>query len=440
MNKNQVNQFSLLKQKRFAPFFLTQFFGAFNDNVFKNALIIIIAFSGSLVPKENIDTLTNLSAGLFILPFFLFSAIAGQLVDKYEKSVCIRWIKAFEIVVMLAAAVAFYLEAVYMLIAILFVMGAQSTMFGPAKYSYIPQHLSKHELIAGNALVQTGTFVAILVGTMVGGILVSVSENSMVISMFIVVIALLGFVSSLFIPHTPSLVSELKINWNPLAETINNITFIVRTRTVFVYVIGISWFWFFGATYLVQLPNYTKIALGGNEQVVTLLLALFTLGVGTGALLCNKISSGKIEMALVPLGSIGLTLFGLDLFFSQSLPANEQLAGASYFIQQTGNIRVMIDIACIGVFAGFYIVPLFALVQQKSDPEHLSRVIAGNNILNALFMVLSAVMAIVLLGNGISIAQLLLITTILNVVIAIVLFKSQPEFINRLFVWLKIRR
>ena len=440
MNKKQTSQLSLLGQRRFAPFFLTQFFGAFNDNVFKYALIIIITFGDSLVPKEDVDTLTNLSAALFILPFFLFSAISGQIVDKYEKSLCIRWVKIFEIVIMLAAAIAFYFDAIYSLIAILFVMGTQSTIFGPAKYSYIPQHLSEDELIAGNALVQTGTFVAILVGTIVGGILVSYSESYMLLSLFIVSVAILGFVSSLFIPHTPSLVSQLKINWNPLAETVSNISYLVKTRTVLVYVIGISWFWFFGATYLVQLPNYTNTILGGDEQVVTLLLMLFTLGVGVGALLCNKVSKGKIEMGLVPLGSIGLTLFGLDLFFSHPIPTEEYLVGVSYFIQRVENIRVMIDIAGIGMFAGFYIVPLFALVQQKSDPAHLSRVIAGNNIFNAFFMVASAAMAIILLGNDYSIAQLFLITTVLNIVVAIVLFAFEPEFISRLFVWLKITR
>ena len=374
------------------------------------------------------------------MPFFLFSAISGQIVDKYEKSSCIRWVKVFEIVIMLAAAIAFYFDAIYSLIAILFVMGTQSTIFGPAKYSYIPQHLSEDELIAGNALVQTGTFVAILVGTIVGGILVSYSENYMLLSVFIVSVAIFGFVSSLFIPHTPSLVSQLKINWNPLAETVSNISYLVKTRTVLVYVIGISWFWFFGATYLVQLPNYTNTILGGNEQVVTLLLMFFTLGVGVGALLCNKVSKGKVEMGLVPLGSIGLTLFGLDLFFSHPMPTEDYLVGVSYFIQRVENIRVMIDIAGIGMFAGFYIVPLFALVQQKSDPAHLSRVIAGNNIFNALFMVVSAVMAIVLLDNNYSIAQLFLITTVLNIVVAITLFVFEPEFISRLFIWLKITR
>lgn len=311
----KFKQLFLLRQKRFLPFFLTQFLGAFNDNVFKNALIILIAFSGSLASEEEVNTMTNLSAGLFILPFFLFSAIAGQLVDKYEKSACIRWVKLFEIFIMLAAAVAFFFNSLYLLITILFVMGVQSTFFGPAKYSYIPQHLSDDELIAGNALVQTGTFVAILVGTMVGGILVTLTDGVVLLSCFIVLVAVSGYVSSLMIPDTPSLAPTLEVKWNPVIESWKNIRALFRRRSILIMVLGISWFWFLGATYLVQLPNYTKVILGGNEQVVTLLLTVFTFSVGGGALLCNRMSRGVIELALVPLGSIGLSVAGIDLFF-----------------------------------------------------------------------------------------------------------------------------
>ncbi|MDH3343499.1 MAG: MFS transporter, partial [Gammaproteobacteria bacterium] len=277
--KEQANsQFELLKQKRFLPFFVTQFLGAFNDNVFKNALIILIAFKGVQLSDggANVDLLTNLSAGLFILPFFIFSATAGQWIDKKEKSQSIRFIKLMEVVIMLGAAYAFYVGAIYALIALLFLMGIQSAFFGPAKYSYIPQHLDNTELVAGNALVQSGTFVAILMGTMMGGILVADDDGRQWVAIVIVVLALLGYLSSRYIPHTPSLEPDLKINWNPLTETWRNIAFIHKERVVFLSVLGISWFWFLGATYLVQLPNYTKTTLAGNEQVVTLLLTLFT--------------------------------------------------------------------------------------------------------------------------------------------------------------------
>ena len=428
----------LLVERRFLPFFITQFLGAFNDNVFKNALIILIAFQGAQFSDIATNTLTNLSAGLFILPFFLLSATAGQLIDKTEKSRAMRRIKMLEIAIMLCAAWAFSAGDLYLLIALLFLMGAQSTLFGPAKYSYIPQHLEESELIAGNALVQMGTFVAILIGTMVGGLLIAHEEGRWLVSIVLVAIAVLGFFASLVIPKTPSPCPDLKINWNLFTETWRNIAFIRSNRTVFLSVLGISWFWFLGATYLVQLPNYTKLTLGGNEQVVTLLLTLFTLGIGSGSLLCNWLSGQKVEIGLVPFGSIGLTLFGIDLYLAKPVLESTQLLGLDAFLQQDGSIRVIVDVVLIGIFGGFYIVPLFALVQQRSDRQHLSRVIAGNNILNALLMVFSAIMSIVLLGAGVTIAQLFLIVAVLNAVVAIYIYTLVPEFLMRFLVWILI--
>jgi len=428
----------LLAERRFLPFFMTQFLGAFNDNVFKNALIIMIAFQGAQFSDVATNTLTNLSAGLFILPFFILSATAGQLIDKTEKSLAMQRIKLLEIFIMLCAAWAFTVGGLYLLIALLFLMGAQSTLFGPAKYSYIPQHLDDDELIAGNALVQMGTFVAILMGTMVGGLLIAHEDGRTLVSLVLVAIAVLGYVSSKVIPDTPSPCPELKINWNIFTETWRNIAFIHQNRTVFLSVLGISWFWFLGASYLVQLPNYTKLTLGGNEQVVTLLLTLFTLGIGSGSLLCNWLSGQKVEIGLVPFGSIGLTLFGIDLFFARPLVEHSELIGLATFWQQDGSFRIIADVVLIGLFGGFYIVPLFALVQQRSDPQHLSRVIAGNNILNALLMVLSAIMAIVLLGAGVSIAQLFLIVAVLNAAVALYIYTLVPEFLMRFLVWILI--
>ncbi len=428
----------LLVERRFLPFFITQFLGAFNDNVFKNALIIMIAFQGAQFSTIATNTLTNLSAGLFILPFFLLSATAGQLIDRTEKSLSIRRIKMLEIAIMLCAAWAFHVGELYLLIALLFLMGAQSTLFGPAKYSYIPAHLADNELIAGNALVQMGTFVAILIGTMAGGLLIAHEDGRQLVSIVVVAVAVFGFIASLVIPATPSRCPDLKINWNIFTETARNIAFIHKNRTVFLSVLGISWFWFLGATYLVQLPNYTRLTLGGNEQVVTLLLTLFTLGIGTGSLLCNWLSGQKVEIGLVPFGSIGLTLFGIDLFFARPVLDDTNLIGLAAFVQQQGSIRIIADVLLIGVFGGFYIVPLFALVQQRSDPEHLSRVIAGNNIINALLMVLSAVMAIVLLGAGVTIAQLFLIVALLNAAVAVYIYTLVPEFLMRFLVWILI--
>ena len=435
--KKPAGQFELLKQKRFLPFFVTQFFGAFNDNIFKNALIILIAFQGSSFVKADADLLINIAAALFILPFFLFSATAGQWIDKYEKSKSIRIIKLLEVFIMSIAAFAFVQGYIILLIALLFLMGTQSTFFGPAKYSYIPQHLKVTELIEGNALVQMGTFVAILSGTIVGGVMIAEEQGRLYVAYAIVFFAMAGYISSRYIPVTPSLNQGLKINWNFFGETYRNIKFLKSNRTVFLSILGISWFWFLGATYLVQLPNYTKTTLGGNEQVVTLLLALFTLGIGTGSLLCNWLSGKKIEIGLVPFGSIGLTLFGIDMYFSQpdGLPA--VTIGLKEFLS-IEYLRLIVDVVLVGFFGGLYIVPLMALVQQRSDPEHLSRVIAGNNIISALLMVLSAVVAIAVLSSGFSIAQLFLLVAILNALVALYIYSLVPEFLMRFLVWLLI--
>jgi len=442
MENNQVgqqaaSQFELLKQKRFLPFFVTQFFGAFNDNVFKNALIILIAFQGSEFVETDADILINISAALFILPFFMFSATAGQWIDKYEKSKSIRTIKLLEVLIMLIAALAFIQGYIVLLIALLFLMGSQSTFFGPAKYSYIPQHLKETELIEGNALVQMGTFVAILLGTIVGGVMIAEEQGRQYVAYAIILIAIAGYLSSRFIPVTPSLNKDLRINWNFFSETYRNIKFLKSNRTVFLSILGISWFWFLGATYLVQLPNYTKTTLVGNEQVVTLLLTVFTVGIGTGSLLCNWLSGKKIEIGLVPFGSIGLTLFGIDLYFSQPAVLPSVTIGINEFLS-VDYLRLIVDVVLIGFFGGLYIVPLMALVQQRSDPEHLSRVIAGNNIINALLMVLSAVVAIVVLSSGYSIAQLFLLVSVFNAVVAIYIYSLVPEFFMRFMVWLLI--
>ncbi len=435
----EQNQFSLLGKRRFGPFFLTQFLGAFNDNIFKNALIILIAFQGAKLASADTNTLINLSAGLFILPFFLFSATFGQLADKYEKPRMIRLIKLMEIAIMLGVALAFYLGSLPLLIGLLFLMGTQSTLFGPIKYSILPQLLKEEELVGGNGLVETGTFLAILLGTMVGGILIGLPEvGVMLVSITLVAVALLGYLASRSIPFLRPVAPELRINWNPLTETWRNFHFMRRNRTVFLSILGISWFWLFGATYLAQLPNYTKLTLGGNEQVVTLLLTLFSVGIGLGSLLCERLSGHKVELGLVPFGSIGLSVFSIDLFFAQPNVVSGELMGAAHFLQSPGSWRIIADVGLIGMFGGFYIVPLYALVQQRSEPSHRSRIIAGNNILNALFMVFSAIMAIVLLNAGLSIPQLFLVTALLNVLVAIYIYSLVPEFLMRFMVWMLI--
>lgn len=438
----QHSLFGLLKLKRFGPFFATQFFGAFNDNVFKNALVIMITFQAVVSSELDADVLVNACAGLFILPFFLFSATAGQLADKYEKSFLIRLIKGIEILVMSAAAIGFYTGNIYFLLAVLFLMGAQSTFFGPIKYGILPQHLKENELIAGNAIVEMGTFLAILLGIIAGSKLIGVEGwGSVAVSTTIIVVAILGLILSFMIPVAEAADPQLKLNWNPVVETWNTIQYTRSNDAVFKSIMGISWFWFFGATLLTQLPNYTLNVLHSSDDVYILLLAMFSVGVGLGSVLCERLSGEVVEIGLVPIGSFLITLFCADLYFASA--AFEGVGQAvplqlSAFWEIAGSWRILIDIIFIGIAGGFFIVPLYALVQQRSEPRIRSRIIAGNNIFNALFMVLSAVFATLLLKLGVSIPQLFLVTAILNILIALYIFTLVPEFMMRCLVWLLV--
>jgi len=434
------NQFSLLGKRRFAPLFWTQFFGAFNDNVYKNALIILIAFQ--LAAGDDGNLLINLAAGLFILPFFLFSATAGQIADKYEKSQLIRGIKLLEIGIMGIGSFALMTGNVVLLMSVLFLMGTQSTLFGPVKYSILPQQLTDQELTGGNGMVEMGTFVAILMGTLAGGLLIGIDSNgALYTSGALISVAILGYLASRAIPNAPASAPDLKINWNPVTETIHTVGILRDKPAVMHSIVGISWFWFFGAIYLTQLPNYTRLVLGGNEEVVTLLLALFSLGVGLGSVLCERLSSGRIELGLVPFGAIGLTGFAVDLWFATpvtpSLVAGEYI-GAAAFLDVAGSWRIVADVVLIGLFGGFYIVPLYTLVQARTAAAYRSRVIAANNILNALFMVISAAFAAGLLAAGLSIPELFMIVAVMNAAVAIYICTLVPEFFVRFIAWILI--
>ena len=433
------HQLSLMRQRRFLPFFLTQFLGAFNDNLYKNALVVLLTFEATRYTALAPGILVNLCAGLFILPFFLFSATAGQIADKYEKSRLIRFTKVLEIGVMLLASLAFALDSLALMLTCLFLMGAQSALFGPVKYAILPQHLGDDELIGGNALVEAGTFVAILVGTLAGGVLVSAPGGSVWISVTALVLAILGYVSSQGIPVAPAAAPALRINWNPLTETWRGFQFTRRNRTVFLSILGVSWFWFYGALLLSQFPAYAKDMLGGDAHSVVLLLAVFSIGIGLGSLLCERLSAGKVELGLVPFGSIGLTLFALDLWWSSPLAT---VGGAPLTLGQVlslpGMWRVVLDLIGIGTFGGFFIVPLYALIQSRSERAHRSRIIAGNNILNALFMVVAAGMGAGLLAAGFSVPQLFLVTAILNAIVALYIYTVVPEFALRFLVWLLV--
>ena len=465
---SEKSQFQLLKQRRFLPFFLTQFFGAFNDNVFKNALVIMIAFR---VAEDQVDILTNLAFGLFILPFFLFSAFAGQVADKFEKSVLIRRVKMGEIMIMLLASVGFYLNSVPLLIFVLFLMGSQSTLFGPVKYGYLPEKLSNHELMGGNGLVEASTFISILLGTILGGILIAL-DSFIPISLAVVTFATLGYLSARNIPLCVAAEPTIKLDWNLWRATAKNLRILPEKRVVFLSVLGISWFWFFGSVFLAQMPNFSRTVLGGNEHVVTLLLTMFSIGIGLGSLLCEKLSGRRVEIGLVPVGALGLAWFGFDLYWvssqwqvptltAQGVSAVLQLPawlgfdlnwmmqqgplsdlvyqGIVEVTNQPGANRILFNLSMIGVFGGLYIVPLYSLVQERSDATQVSRIIAGNNIINAMFMVVAAVLGMVVLGVlDMSIPELFLITVILHIVVCLYIFTIVPEFILRLIAWLLV--
>ena len=432
-------QFDLLRQRRFAPFFWTQFLGAGNDNIYKNALVIFVAYQAAALSTIDSNTLVNLAAGIFILPFVLLSATAGQLADKYEKSRLIRYIKILEIAIMLIGVAGFWQRNLTLLFLALGLMGVHSTLFGPVKYAILPQTLAPRELIGGNGLVEMGTFVAILLGTITGGVLVAIEPNGAVLAgCAAVIVAVAGWLVSRAIPVTPAVAPDLTINWNPCTESWRNLRFAYGNRVVWLSMLGISWFWFYGATLLTQFPNFAKNVLGGDEHVVTLLLALFSVGIGVGSLLCERLSGHKVELGLVPFGSIGLTVFAVDLWLATRGMHPSGLAGVGAFLAAPAHWRVVADLVLIGLFGGFYIVPLYALIQERSAPSHRSRIIAANNILNAIFMVTSAGLAIALLGAGVSIPGLFLVTGILNAAVALYIYRLVPEFLMRFVAWLLI--
>lgn len=434
---SQNSQFSLLGKRRFLPYFLTQALGAFNDNLYKNALLLLIAFGGISAQSDS-ALLTNLAAGLFILPFFLFSPLAGQIADKLEKSKLIRWVKALEVVIMLLAASAIFIGSIEMMMLLLFLMGLQSTLFGPVKFALLPQHLEEDELVGGNALVEVGTFVAILMGTIVAGLFFNLDHGQYWIAGGVIFFAILGFITSLSIPKAAANDPNLIINWNPVSELLNTIRQARENRSVFFSIIAISWFWFIGASYLTQFPNFARDYLGGSAQVVTLLLALFSLGVAFGSLLCEKLSRHKIELGIVPLGSIGMTLFGIDLYFSVNSISVVENMSAMAFIQQADNWRLMFDIAMISAFGGLFVVPLQALIQHRSDEKNRSQIIAANNVFNAIFMVASAAIGILaLVIIELSIPQYFLVLALLNILMAAYIYSRVPEFFTQFTLWLQ---
>ena len=435
-----ANQFALLTQRRFGPFFWVQFFGAGNDNVFKFAFTVLVTY------QLQVSWLPASMAGLvigavFILPFLLFSATSGQLADKYPKEVLIRFVKSLEIGIMLLAGWGFMHQQVPLLLGCVFLMGLHSTLFGPVKFAYLPQHLSERELTGGNGMVEMGTFVAILLGNVAGGLLIAMPlVGPTYVAAACLGLAVIGRALAQAVPVSPATDPALQINWNPFTETWRNLKLAHGNTVVFRSLLGISWMWFFGAVFLSQFPSFARDVLHGDEQVASLLLVVFSIGIGAGALLCEILSRRHVEIGLVPLGAIGMSVFSIDLYFaSRGLPPSTVALTLGQFMSETAHWRVLADLALLSLFAGIYSVPMYALIQMRSQPTHRARIIAANNILNALFMIGSSVLAGALLSAGVSIPQLFGLVGLANAVVAFYIFMLVPEYLLRFVAWVASR-
>ncbi|VWC18673.1 glycerol acyltransferase [Burkholderia pseudomultivorans] len=435
-----ASQFDLLRERRFAPFFTTQFLGALNDNVFKIGFTSLVTYHTARFSGVDAKTAAFLISAIFILPFVLFSATSGQIADKYDKATLTRFVKTFEIVLMLVGAAGFVTHSAVLLYLCTFMMGMHSTLFGPVKYSYLPQHLAEQELVGGNGLVEMGTFIAILIGTIIGGAAAGIEgSGERVLAVSVVVIALAGRLVAQRVPATPAPQPDLVINWNPFSETWRNLALARQNRTVFLSLLGISWLWFVGATFLTSFFNFAKDVLSASPDVVTVLLATFSVGIGLGSLLCERLSQRRVEIGLVPLGSIGISVFAIELYFaSRALPSPGHLLSVGEFLAGARHWRILVDLFLLAMFGGFYSVPLYALIQSRSAPTHRARIIAANNILNALFMILSALMAMGLTKAGVGIPGLFLVTALLNVVVAAYIYLLVPEFLLRFVAWVLV--
>lgn len=413
----------LLRVRRFLPLFIAQFLGAFNDNVLKNAIAMIITFKAVDADPEQAQILVTVAAGLFILPYFLFSATAGQLADKYDRAKMARITKFAEIIFMALAAIGFYVNNINFLLLVLFCMGVQATFFGPVKYALLPQHLQEDELLAGNAYIEAGTFLAILLGTITGGILALRGEGHLLVGV-ILVVAVLGYLSSRFIPTAPAPMPQLNVGWNIAKETWNIIQNDRSNARVWRCILGISWFWLVGATFLSQFPTYVKIVLSADETVVTLFLSIFSVGIGIGSYICNKLLKGQVSSVHVPWACFGLSLFTIDLFFASiAIPAAPALLSFQEFLHRPAHWRIMVDLLGIAICSGIYVVPLYAIMQHDSDPDSRARTIATNNVMNAIFMVVAAAATVAMLKASFGVPQVFLTMGAINALVAVYIRK-----------------
>lgn len=423
----------LLSTRRFLPMFVTQFLGALNDNVYKQALLLVITYGWINQQSASVSTLNNLAALLFILPYFIFSATAGQIADKYERASLVRGIKILEIIIMLIGSAGFLLGHLWLLLLALFLMGTHSTFFGPIKYAILPEILKPNELMSGNALFQSGTSMAILIGMILGGAVISASDGNLLwISLTIVTIAVLGYFSSRFILKQNVTTPDLKIDWNFFRTSFQTIKYAKSIPLIYLVLLGNSWYWFYGATYLTQIPQLTQQNLHASENVVSLLLTFFSVGIGIGSLLCRRIGGTEVNLRMVPIGAIGLTVFALYLAASLAFVperTGELLHLADVFQQGWSYYHVMLAVTMLGISGGFYIVPLYAMMQAYSPRSHRARIVAANNILNAVFMVSSAIFSIIILSVlKIDIKILFCITAVLSAIFSIwLLIRLKPQ-------------
>ncbi|MEM7466833.1 MAG: MFS transporter [Pseudomonadota bacterium] len=428
-----MNQFSLLASRRFLPLFLTQFLGALNDNIFRFALIIFITFTLSERLGMESKLLIPLSGGIFILPFFLFSSLAGQIADKYEKSMIIRRLKLVEIGVMLVGAIGFWLGNTYLLFFVLFCMGTQSTFFGPLKYGILPQHLADKELTGGNGLIQMGTYSAIIIGVVLGGFLAALKGfGPLPVVGAVLSVAVLGFIAASNIPTGPAVDPSVRVNPNIVVATYRIVAYVAGHRELMVLMLTISWFWFIGATFLSMVPTYGKDYLNADEHVVTLLNAAFTIGIAIGSILCERFSRGRIELGLVPIGCLGISIFAVDFYYSAVGSNSDTVINVASFFQHAGSIRAFVDLLAIGAFGAIFIIPLYAALQARADASRCSRVMAALNITNALFMVGSAIGTISLYELGFSIPDIFGLLAVCNLLMIAIAGYFLPEFFIRL--------
>ena len=435
-----LSQLHLLFERRFWPLFWTQFLGAFNDNVFRNALAILVAYRSMTMLGLGSDTLVVAFPGIFILPFFLFSATAGQMSDRLVKAYMIRGVKVAEVGIMALAGVGFAIGSLPVLVGVLFLMGLQSAFFGPAKYSILPDLLDDRSLVGGNALVESGTFLAILLGTISAGLLADVRDDwTSWVGVVVVSVALTGLLASLFIRRTPPASPDLRVDLSPIRPTRKILKVATANRTIRLTILGLSWFWFLGAAFLALLPNFTKDVLGGDKPVLTMFLAVFCVGIGVGSLLCERLSHRHLELGLVPLGSLGISLFAVDLGIAsggyKSLPVAAELLRIPAYFGMAGAERIVADLFLIAVFSGFYTVPLFTLLQQRPEPAVRSRVIAANNIINSLFIVGASGLLMALLAVDFTIPRIFILLAVLNAAVAVYIYTVIPEFLLRFVAW-----